>query len=259
MGASNDHLVPGNDPTWHRLVVVSPFWLETHEVTAGDARARGFQTGITPWTGSNSGSIDEDWCTYGMQPQRRDQLPLDCIVWPGAQAFCKDLGGELPTEAQFEYAAGGAIDTPYPWGFEVPGCGDAIWGRNGFGYHSADLPYGCLGPVDFLEPLGGPEPPGHGALDALDLPGGPIVDLAGNVAELTGDVYQATTEGCWSTPGVLRDPSCATPSRSGPAAHALRAGGWSSGYTFVEAAARVAWPDEAYATDVGFRCAWKDR
>ena len=52
-----------------------------------------------------------------------ETLPINCIDWYEAYAFCIWDGGFLPSEAEWEYAAaGGDEQREYPWGSTDPEC-----------------------------------------------------------------------------------------------------------------------------------------
>lgn len=100
-----------------------------------------------------------------------EELPINCLDWWLAFAFCAWDGGRLPTEAEWNYAAlHGSQDDLYPWGNTSPGNNWdlAIWGCQG----------SCL---PTTQPVG--SAPGGNA----KWPGGEIADLSGNVSEWLRD------------------------------------------------------------------------
>jgi sulfatase modifying factor 1 len=61
----------------------------------------------------------------------QENLPINCLNWYEAYAFCIWDGGFLPSESEWEYAAaGGSQQREYPWGSTDPGTANryAIYG-----------------------------------------------------------------------------------------------------------------------------------
>lgn len=50
-----------------------------------------------------------------------ENYPVIEVSWFGAKAYCDWIGGRLPTEAEWEYAAKGTTNNIYPWGNEFNG------------------------------------------------------------------------------------------------------------------------------------------
>jgi formylglycine-generating enzyme required for sulfatase activity len=154
----------------------------------------------------------------------------------------------LPSEAQFEYAAGGLASSLYVWGQEDPSCGDAVFGVSGYGV--------TFGQDDECRPssdFGGPLPPlrARSDRDQLALAGGTLVDLAGNLSEWTLDAWQAQGGSCWGT-GVLVDPVCDAAASS---VRPVRGGNWTAPAFPMRAAWRAAVDAMAASPDHGVRCA----
>jgi sulfatase modifying factor 1 len=69
--------------------------------------------------------------TWTSLPGSQENLPINCVNWYQAYAFCIWDGGFLASEAEWEYvAAGGDKQLEYPWGSSPPGTASqyAIYG-----------------------------------------------------------------------------------------------------------------------------------
>jgi formylglycine-generating enzyme len=96
----------------------------------------------TGWTESDNDNLSPtgdnlacktDGATFTDSPGGNEQLPINCVNWWEAYAFCIWDGGFLPSEAEYAYtAAGGSEQRRYPWGSQDPGNGNqyAIYGCN---------------------------------------------------------------------------------------------------------------------------------
>ncbi|GEM_PF-1634392 len=90
-----------------RLIQVGPFFLGKFEVTQGEYQG---------FTGRNP--------SYRLQ----DSLPVDRVTWDEAETFCRETGGRLPTEAEWEYAARAGNAASFYWDQDAPG--DYAWYRD---------------------------------------------------------------------------------------------------------------------------------
>jgi len=157
-----------------------------------------------------------------------EMLPVNCVPFEVAYAFCIWDGGRLPTEAEWNYAAaGGSEQREYPWIeplMEDPPTEDHAY----------------FGQVGGLPIAVGSKPLGDGKWEHSD--------LAGNVLEWTLDFYAEFPE----DPVPCNDCLYATPTDSRPA----RGGPYTSpDPELLLVALRWEVPAGFTSSDYGFRCA----
>lgn len=240
--------VPAGYVLQPRLVVVSPFFMSATETTVRQYRRVGAPA--RTWTGASTGETAGDWCTWTTDPGPWEAYPVNCVSLEEARRYCLAVGGDLPTEAQHEYAQSGLVGNVFPWGRDEPSCSDALYGRAGYG----TLAQG-LAPCKPLKPPGGLLPPGSGARDRLVVPTGTIVDLAGSVNEWMRDRWNRIDEPCWSSP-LLRDPVCTTPSPADGDLAVHRGGNWADISVRMVSSVRFGRPRDGTDPQTGFRCVW---
>jgi formylglycine-generating enzyme required for sulfatase activity len=77
------------------------------------------------------GALGSGSPTWTPTPGAQESLPITCVNWYEAYAFCIWDGGFLPSAAEWEYVAlGGSDHRQYPWGSAPPGAANeyAIFG-----------------------------------------------------------------------------------------------------------------------------------
>lgn len=235
------------------LVVLSPFFLGAHEVTVAELRDAGFIEQVERWEGDFGGRFTDEWCSASASADAgREGLPANCIDRDVARAYCVSKGGDLPTEAQWEYVAGALQSRSFPWGETPPACGEVVFGLGGFGRYAS-----TAGPCRPDGGFGGPRAwtPATAGRDRVALPGGEVFDLVGNLAEWVLDAFtvENDTNSCW--PGLpRRDPLCVIDDAP---IFLIRGGSWlddgKNTATRLDSHKRL--PDLRATPTTGFRCA----
>lgn len=241
---------PVNRITPERLVRVSPFALDEHELTVREMRAL-VDAGKVAAPSVSQGK--NQVCTYTPIPGDKEDYPVNCVSSALAAKACEARGLRLPTEAEWEFAAGNRTrETRFPWGDDPEICLNAVVGRGRFPIVEIPIPSeastACRAQPSG-EPLPwGPVPVGTTEGDVTDLG---LRDLGGNLHEWTSDAYEDYDGPCSSGPRVLVDPRCPT---SATGQKVERGGAWGSLPIDAESTMRLQVRDQEYDT-TGFRCA----
>jgi formylglycine-generating enzyme required for sulfatase activity len=173
--------------------------------------------------------LDPVYDTWTPSVGGNENLPINCVNWYEAYAFCIWDGGFLPSEAEWEYAAaGGDQQREYPWGSADPGSG------NQYAIYSCNNRSGSGGCV--AAPVGT-------ATLGVGLWG--QLDLAGNAAE-------------WNIDGVrspLPNPCLDCADVTSTLARAARGGSFAEGLLSLPPSSMLAVSPSSRHVNVGFRCA----
>lgn len=119
-------------------VTVRPFYIDVSEVTRSQYHNYLGQTGRAApanWRGRDF-------------PDRTGNWPVTGVTWDDANAYCKWVQKQLPTEEQWEFAARGSEDRIYPWGNDWrDGSANANGARQSIanvGTYSGTSPFGAI-------------------------------------------------------------------------------------------------------------------
>jgi cysteine-rich repeat protein len=102
----------------HNVQITSDFYVGKTEVTVGQYRAC-----VNAGVCTEPDHYDYSYCNWTSSVGAKENHPVNCVDWFQARTFAKWIGGDLLTEAQWEYVAtaqGQAIT--YPWGNIEPTC-----------------------------------------------------------------------------------------------------------------------------------------
>lgn len=262
---ANDVGIDGMYPDQSLPATVSDFRLDTYEVTVGRFRrfvdaGMGTQQNPPPeGTGARAlngmpdqGGWDPTWnvslpantpalvaslaCapfqSWTDAPGTNESLPITCVSWFEAAAFCAWDGGFLPTEAEWNYAAvGGDDQRAYPWSHPASSLSIDCSYAN---YSFTPGQY-CVDPAG-MNRVGSESPKGDGRWGQAD--------LSGNAREWTLDWFAAS-------PPVPCD-DCANLVVG--STRAQRGGYYNDGQTYMRGARRAS-ATPGLMSAMGIRCA----
>jgi formylglycine-generating enzyme required for sulfatase activity len=183
----------------HVVEITGGFWLARTEVT--DAQHR---KAVAAARVARGGALD--------------RLPAIEVSWAAATRYCAGVGGRLPTEAEWEYAARAGTSTRYY---------DSLPGIAWFADNSDGR----------VRPVGEKTPNAFG-----------LHDMLGNVSEWVRDRYYNAYDDS-SHPSVVEEPL------AGNASGVARGGSWVSEAPGVRVSRRLEMPPDAEEPHIGFRCA----
>ena len=216
------------------LIKLDPYFIDATEVTNRQYALCVSQGGCSPPQSPNA-TFHPSY--YG--DPKYDNYPVIFVNWSQADSFCRWRGARLPSEAEWEFAAGYRPEIGemliYPWGDVVTeptanfcdtNC--TLADRN----LEFDDGYNDTAPVRSF-------PSGRSSIGAYD--------MAGNVMEWVSDWYDS---------GYYADSAEINP--AGPAtgvAKALRGGSWLSSLDDLQVTVRGSFVPEVARANLGFRCA----
>jgi formylglycine-generating enzyme required for sulfatase activity len=219
MGSEDSNPVADDDEKPRHKVHENAFWIDRTEVTNAQYK-KCADAGLCS---SPKGSGSDTRNTYYGDPEF-DDYPVINVTWHQAQQYAEWVGGRLPSEAEWEYAARGPNGYTYPWGNSPPNDSLANYG-------------GLVGDTTAV----GSYPDGASWIGALD--------MAGNVWEWTGNLYR----------GYPYDATDGREDLDAAGYRVLRGGAFGDAARAVRCADRVGDSPDLRYSSVGFRLAASPR
>ncbi len=228
----------------HR-VTVKAFEVAKTEVTFGQYRkCVGAGACTPPHVADNTCALTQS--SVGALPQefQGDEQPVVCVTRGQAEAFSRWVGGRLPSEAEWEYAARSAGGKgKYPWG-EAPPDGTRVAANTA-------LPAKCFKSKEAMQACGGDGCGRQATCPVCSKPKGNtkqgVCDMSGNVSEFVQDKYHR---------GYVGAPADGSPREDGSSANrVIRGSSWwtREGYSEHLSGSRSAGGPSVCTSNIGFR------
>lgn len=205
-------------------VILTDFWIDRTEVTNTQ-----YQMCV------EAGACNKANFLYASNYSGAGNYPKVGASWYDASIYCQWIGGELPTEAQWEYVAKGPENHTYPWG-------DAF---NGYRVNFCDT--SC--PRDWKDITvydGNALTSPVGSYSQWDSWVGAL-DMVGNVWEWVQDWYAGYSASSFENPFGPTEGTYKV----------LRGGSWNSDRSDIRSTTRFYHAPDSYSGDIGFRCVVK--
>jgi len=219
MGSDNGE----NDEKPVHEVYLNPFYIDIFEVTNALYDDCVYAGACQPPKNSSSYSRNNYF-----ENANFDNYPVVNVTWHMAISYCAWRNAQLPSEAHWEKAARGNLESrPYPWGDNTPVCEKGA--KNGAKFNGN----GECNSTD-TEAVGSYAPNGFG-----------LYDMAGNVWEWTNSLYRPY-------PYILTD---GREKMELSGARVLRGGAFLNGEHFLRVSFRRGGNPDLVINLTGFRCA----
>jgi formylglycine-generating enzyme required for sulfatase activity len=229
----------GNNNPAHQ-VFLNNFWIDKHEVTNEKFITFSNEIGDQEESGVTWLNLDKNHAVMIQDGEFRSQNnyenhPVVGVSWYGAAAYCEWVGGRLPTEAEWEYAARGLEEQNYPWSDAFGETNANLCDINcpsGWSSFNYDDGYEMTAPV-------GSFPSGASWCGAQD--------MAGNVWEWVADWYDSD----YYEISPTDNPTGPDTGKS----KVLRGGSWNDSPNRLRCTSRREYYPKGQDNETGFRCA----
>jgi formylglycine-generating enzyme required for sulfatase activity len=199
-------------------VYLDAYYISKHPVTNAQYRAFVEATGRKPPYDTERKQHIWEQSDFSVPEQ-----PVVGVTWFDAAAFCDWIGGQLPTEAQWEKAARGTDRRKYPWGNAPPNRKMAAYSK----YVSHPVKVGSY--PENVSPYG-------------------VMDMAGNVFEWRRDAYNTS----FYRHSPSKNPVYISRGKNNRE-HVIRGGAFDYGTPFLRSALRMRLPADVAFRNLGFR------